>query len=97
MPEKIPEDVSFIQVNLSLIQTEMIKTYKLAYEEAYPRFLTAQRKKDKNNRVPYSLNKEKWQDERKIRPVSAWSNSIFSVKMWWWTKTYEPQNVIKPI
>ena len=72
----------------------MLKTYKMAYKDVNPRFATLQ-KKDKHNRVPYSLDKSKWQDEKKIIPVSAWSNSIFSVKLYWWKKSFNAENVSK--
>jgi hypothetical protein len=86
MPDKPPHNTHFLQ-------KEMLKTYNLAYKEANPRFVSVAKRGDKNNRVPYNINKDKWQDEKKVKPSSAWSNSIFTVKLWWWKKSYEAHNV----
>lgn len=72
----------------------MIKTYKIAYHEINPAFISLTEKTSKKpNIIPYSINKTKWQDESKVRAVSAWSNSIFTIKLWWWNKTFGPENV----
>ncbi len=75
----------------------MLKTYKLAYLEVNPRFIAlgGKKKKNKPNIIPYSLNREKWQDESKIKPVTAWSNSVYTIKLYWWKKSYLPENVLQ--
>lgn len=69
----------------------------MAYDELIPSFISLNEKKqkqDKHNRIPHSINKDKLEGETRIKPVSAWSNSVFSVKLYSWNKEFAAENAL---